>query len=379
MPPKGIDPDVLEYVDPKFTAIDTKLDTILTELSGLKTDIVALHNRVTTLEAVSPGSGTPGTPLEEQVSNNAALLIDHENRVTILESGVIIDPPVVTDPPATDPPSDFDLMGAVAASSHGDLINVPAGTYIVGQMFIGHNLNIVGDGTVTLKPSGPLSKGFFATSRGADVYFENIVFMDARNSDNNGAGIRHQGHNLIAVNCGFVRCQDGILSANDDGSQTGFNRLVNCVFDGCGWSDGRAHGMYFNECDELVLENVIVKNTDTGHDVKSLAKVTRITGSSLGLGSLNSYNIDCSWGGDLIVVDTDLIQISYPAGNHTMVNYDTSRGGPEGNVSFTGGSINNDQDPGTFFRTPTSVVAQLSGVTINNNANSWTLGPVNQS
>jgi hypothetical protein len=73
--------------------------------------------------------------------------------------------------------------------------------------------------------------------RGNDTVVENIQFSDARVSDRNGAGIRHEGGNLTIRRSRFFSNQNGILT----GPGSGEILVEHSIFHDNGFGDGKSH------------------------------------------------------------------------------------------------------------------------------------------
>lgn len=200
------------------------------------------------------------------------------------------------------------LAAAVSAASAGDVIDVLAGTYVDQVATINVPLTIRGVGgapvfTQTPGTELPGLKGYLIVN--ADLTVDNLVFRNAAISDDNGgnaAGIRYQAGNLIVIGSQFQNDQNGIL-ATPAVAGTGSMVVRNSVFTGNGQGSGpRAgyeHAIYAGPLASVTVIGSQFLGTLAGHDIKSRAAVTTVTGNTLedGVTGTASYAIDVSNGG----------------------------------------------------------------------------------
>jgi len=251
------------------------------------------------------------------------------------------------------------LSAAVSAASAGDTILLhggPAGYAYTDQVAtINKALTITGvdDGngypifTQTPGTELPRYKGYLIVQ--ADTTVSNITFQNAAISEANGgnaAGIRHEAGNLTVLNSQFINNQDGILSTPSPNGV--YNLYVNnSVFTGNGSGTGQTHALYANRLAELRVTNSIFTGTNIGHDIKSRAANSVITGNFLGDGDTGttSYAIDLSNGGDATISGNTIVQ-GEDTDNWTMISYG-SEGliWPSNNASITGNTFRNS-NPG---------------------------------
>ncbi|MDB5364485.1 MAG: putative pectin lyase [Rhodospirillales bacterium] len=214
---------------------------------------------------------------------------------------------------------------AVAAAQSGDTVFVRAGTYVDQAASVPANVNLIGvGGTVNMTATHDLSNGkAFLISHGGTI--ENFNFSNAQNADLNGAGIRYSSGDLTVKNSVFQNNQDGILGQNN---ASGTITLLNDQFTNNGAGDGRSHAVYVNDLAKLTVANSVFEGTNAGHDVKSRADTTVITGSSFsnGANGTGSYAIDLPNGGQGIVEGNSFNQ-SANSQNPAIVHF-----GGEGNT-----------------------------------------------
>jgi len=222
------------------------------------------------------------------------------------------------------------LAEAVAAAVGGDTILVRPGTYANQVATINVPLTIEGAGGPVLftqtAPQLPGLKGFLVTN--ANTTVENITFQGASISDGNGAngaGIRYQAGNLTVINSQFNGDQDGIL-ATPATAGSGSILIENSGFTGDGVANGpRAgleHGIYIGAVASLTVMGSTFQGTLVGHDIKSRAAVTMISGNYLddGLTGTTSYAVDLPDGGQGAILGNTIVQ-GPNTQNNTMIAY----------------------------------------------------------
>ena len=178
------------------------------------------------------------------------------------------------------------LADAVAAAAANDTILVQPGTYTDQVATINVPLTIAGSGGPVVFTQAaaelPGLKGFLVTN--ADTTVENVTFQGASISlgnGSNGAGIRYQAGDLTVINSQFNNNQDGIL-ATPATAGTGTILIKNSGFNGNGVSSGPLagfeHGIYIGMVASLTVIGSTFEGTLVGHDIKSRAAATTVTG-----------------------------------------------------------------------------------------------------
>jgi hypothetical protein len=206
------------------------------------------------------------------------------------------------------------IADAVAAASAGDTIDVHAGTYTDQSAIINVPLTIQGVGgmpvfTATTDISN--GKGFLVIN--ASTTIGNIQFRNAQVAAGNGAGIRYQAGNLTVLNSSFIGNQDGIL-ATPTVKGTGSLLVNNSVFRNNGVASGSErgfdHALYATEIASVIVENSNFQGTQVGHDIKSRAANTVVTGNTLddGVTGTTSYAIDVPNGGIATITGNTITQ-----------------------------------------------------------------------
>ncbi len=239
-----------------------------------------------------------------------------------------------------------------------DLANYNLGHGGRGQVQIDFDVRLIGvGGMVKLTSSNLVEKGFLKTQPGVSLYVENFEFFGADSGSNNGAGIRHQGQDLTVVNSFFHDNEQGILST---GSPTGTIYLSGIEFARNGFQDGRSHGIYINQADNLVVVDSNFYDQVVGHHIKSLAASnTWVVNTILDdAGGTSSYAIDVTLGGNLYVTGSTITQDA-TSQNPSIINYTTARGGIPGVVIIDNNTITDNHGNGNFIRNTTDAITQI--------------------
>ena len=103
-----------------------------------------------------------------------------------------------------------EVTGLVAP---GDLVEIEPGDYYDCAVWRTDRLTVVGRGGGPVMTDTQCADKASFVINGDDVVLRNITFTRIRVPDRNGAGIRHQGHDLTVENCRFINNEIGILSS----------------------------------------------------------------------------------------------------------------------------------------------------------------------
>ncbi len=241
---------------------------------------------------------------------------------------------------------------AIQAARDGDVIEIDAGVYAGDVATIranGLTLRGVGQERVKLPAQGKHAGGkAIWVITGNDVTVENVEFSGATVPDENGAGIRQEGANLIVRSCYFHDNQEGILAGDNPQSEI----LVEYTeFADNGFGDGYTHNLYINHVAKFTLQYCYSHHAKIGHLVKSRAYESRILYNCLmdeATGTA-SYEIDLPDGG-LAYVIGNLIQLGPQTDNSTIVAFaEESQKNPSQELYLVNNTIVNDRPNGGTF------------------------------
>ncbi|HEY8614093.1 MAG TPA: right-handed parallel beta-helix repeat-containing protein [Roseomonas sp.] len=234
------------------------------------------------------------------------------------------------------------IAAAVAAANDGDVLAVQAGTYTNDFANIDTKLTIEGvGGMVNLVATESPSNGKAILTTNTDVTIRNVAFSGAQVPDENGAGIRFQGGNLVIENCLFENNENGLLSGTVPG---GTITIRDSEFANNGRGDGYTHNLYAGEIAKLTVENSHFHGAVIGHEVKSRALETVITGSRIeqGADGTGSYSIDLPNGGKVTISD-NYIQQGANSDNPVMIHFGGEGAVHDGSsLTVTGNTVVND-------------------------------------
>jgi hypothetical protein len=218
------------------------------------------------------------------------------------------------------------IAAAVGAAQANDDIQVQAGTYTNDFATITIPLTIEGvGGTPILLATQLIPNGKAILITRADVTITNLEFYGATVADANGAGIRYETGNLTVTSSTFSRNQNGILAAADP---NGTVTIQSSTFVDNGSGSGLTHAIYINGVGRATIEDSNFQGTAVGHDIKSRALETIVTGNILddGVTGTTSYAIDLSNGGVATISNNQIMQ-GQNTQNPAMISY-----GSEGNL-----------------------------------------------
>lgn len=257
------------------------------------------------------------------------------------------------------------LVHAIAGARHGAVIVVPAGIYDIRDVPIWRSLTIKGEGEVVFTSSSPVVKGLLVPTEDVSLRVEHVTFRGARDPDQNGAGIRHEGLDLTVIDCVFEDDEDGILAAGSEFSRI---RIERSKFLRNGAGDGYSHAIYVSSGESLdVVESTFV-GTKIGHHVKSLAARTTVTSSTFDdTGGSTSYALDASRGGKVTFANNSVVK-SADADNEAIVNYDLTRGGKALGLRIVGNRIVNRHSHGRLLRNGARLTPTIEGNVVVNEA-----------
>ena len=264
------------------------------------------------------------------------------------------------------------IASAVAAANNGDTIDVQAGTYTNDFLNIDKSLTLqaVG-GTVSLVATQDPSNGkgiIDEGGSGVNVTIQGFDISGAQVPDGNGAGVRYEGGTLTLNNDTIHNNQEGLLSTDDPSGSITIN---NSTLTANGTGTGSTHDVYGGDINSLTVQNSTITDANVGHEIKSRAQNTTITGSTIedGPSGTSSYEIDLPNGGNATITG-NVIEKGSNAQNPHAISY-----GEEGGVysssslNVSGNTmINNDpEQSSTGVQNDTGVTASVT----NNEVYGW--------
>lgn len=237
----------------------------------------------------------------------------------------------------------------IVNSNYEDDIQV---TWTKNNLYIcginGKPILTAGDNLATNYNNG---KGIFVI-QGNNTRVENIEFRNAVVPDNNGAGIRQEGANLIVRNCNFAGNQMGILQGGTIDNCTILIEFCEFYGNGCSSNPGYQHNIYINFIDTLIFRfNKTYDAVAEGHELKSRAKFNFIEYNLISnLNSCDSRNIDLPNGGCAVILG-NIIEQGQNSANTNIIGFGLeglSNPGPH-NLYICSNTIINYKDRGNFF------------------------------
>lgn len=238
------------------------------------------------------------------------------------------------------------IESAVAAANSGDTVEVESGTYTNDFVTITENLTLEAapGATVDLVATSEPPDGKAIVDEGGtglDVTIQGLDISGSAVSDGNGAGIRYEGGDLSLVDDDIHGNQEGILGAGDS---AGNITIDGSTFSGNGAGDGYTHNIYIGQVSTLTVENSTITDADVGHDIKSRAATTTITGNTVtdGPDGTASYEIDLPNGGNATIED-NTIEKGPNAQNPIAISYGEEGGlYSSSSLLVEGNTIDND-------------------------------------
>ena len=245
--------------------------------------------------------------------------------------------------------------------SDGDTVHIEAGVYDNDKQVTWrkHNLVIKGvGGQPTLKAGSIIAndasngKGIFVIA-GNNTTVENIAFTNAKVKDNNGAGIRQEGTNLVVRHCLFDGNEMGLLAGGTIANCTILIEYCEFLNGGSMANPGFQHNIYINHVDTFIFRfNFSHDAIAQGHELKSRANHNFIYYNRISnLTSVDSRNIDLPNGGTTVIVG-NVIEQNQASANSNIIAF-----GMEGltnpaphNLFIAHNTIVNKKSTGSFVQ-----------------------------
>jgi hypothetical protein len=214
------------------------------------------------------------------------------------------------------------------------------------------NLTICGNGgRARLYADGKHAQGkgtwVIAVPNSATTTIVNVQFHDSKVPDKNGAGIRHEGGNLVLRNTGFFDNENGILGGGGPVTVT----IERSEFARNGYGDGYSHNIYIGNVDRLRVVASWFHEAKIGHNLKSRAKENIVEASYFmdGPTGTSSYLLDFPDGG-IVFLRGNLLHKGPMADNTTAVAYGAERNMWTANtVTLTHNTVVTTLGRGTFI------------------------------
>jgi hypothetical protein len=211
------------------------------------------------------------------------------------------------------------LSAAIAVAHDGDVVQLQPGTYTDDFAVVGVRLTIrAAGGMARLRATSPPPNGKAILVATTDLTVEGVEFTGTATPSQNGAGIRYEGGHLVLRRCHFHGNQMNLLAApNPAGGIT----IERCEFGATVAHAGLAHNLYVNQVGRLTVRDSLFHGAATGHQIKSRALVTSITGTRILEGhGAGAYNVDLPNGGRS-VLEGCVLEQGAATRNPAMVNF----------------------------------------------------------
>ncbi len=251
------------------------------------------------------------------------------------------------------------IAAAVAATKDGDTVLVQAGTYTNDFFDVQTKITLQSVGglaiiAATVSPSN--GKGAVVVDN--DVTIDGFGFTGVGVGDGNGAGIRYDSGKMVVRNSVFWNNQNGILANADP---NGTILIQNSEFSHNGAGDGYTHNIYINAVASLTVQNSYFHDSVAGHEIKSRALSTTITGNRIqDLAGDGSYSIDLPDGG-LATVTGNTIEKGPNTQNNFTIHYG-GEGAPYAGSALTvsGNTLISDNPAATLLLNQTTIPVALT-------------------
>jgi len=258
----------------------------------------------------------------------------------------------------------FDKPSVAIAKAHdGDTVRVAAGEYEDCATIRQNRFTLEGvGGEVVMKNKTCAGKAILVIG-GSQVTVRGLTLANAKVPDQNGAGIRAEGGELLVENSRFIGNENGLMSANDPNTSI---RIVNSTFIGNGQCRPTcAHGIYAGHIKLLRVEHSKFFEQHEGHHIKSRAARTEVIGCDIqdGPSGNSSYLIQIPNGGAVLIEKNQMSKGRMTSNGGTAISI-----GDEGDINPPGPIVvrdnvfvNQQERPTVFVRNFAATPAELTG------------------
>jgi hypothetical protein len=236
--------------------------------------------------------------------------------------------------------------------SDGDTVDIMAGVYPSDvAAWTADDLLLRGIGGLAHLESNGMAWGEKAiwVIQGDRTTVEWIEFSECSVPDQNGAGIRQEGHDLTVRHCYFHNNENGILAGEVHPSTI---RIEFSEFAYNGFGDGYSHNLYIGNIDSLIFRFNYSHHAHVGQELKSRAWVNVIEYNRLSNEATGdaSREIDLPDGGQAYIVG-NVVQQGLLGENSNLVGYaaeSLSNPGPH-ELYAINNTLVNERNVGSFF------------------------------
>ncbi|MSP82181.1 MAG: hypothetical protein EXQ94_04400 [Alphaproteobacteria bacterium] len=249
------------------------------------------------------------------------------------------------------------IREAADAAKDGDVVEIAAGTY-TGDVatWTANDLTIRGVGGRPVLDAAGQSVGGKAiwVITGNNVLVDNIAFINATVSDQNGAGIRYEGGLLTVRNSVFKDNEEGILTNNVASMVLIVESSVFQDNGVAGDGGGKVHGIYAGNIGEVVVRGSLFIGTKIGHHLKSRALKTTALCNRFedGPEGTASFAIDLPDGGDALIMGNVFHQGMLADNSHTIAYGNESLSNPGRTLIIIFNTFVDDLNKAELIRVP---------------------------
>ena len=171
-----------------------------------------------------------------------------------------------------------DAQHAAQALRDGDSLKVARGDYIIKDVVIrANNVTITATDAHFTPPKDGVAKGLWV------IFGQNVTMIGGECSGvkspyRNGACVKVEGGSFTAQGVNWHDSEDGLLA----GRRCGVIRLINVnIHNNGAGGGGKSHNIYVSDCYALVVQNSQIVCNIEGHGIKSGARITQISGTTI--------------------------------------------------------------------------------------------------